>query len=283
MGMIAGERVFKVLDNDDVMPNKPTHFPALERSSEKMKGELAFENVSFGYTNEMLVLKNISFEVPAGKTIAIVGNTGSGKSTIIHLMNRLYQHTQGSIKIDNIPIQDYELADLRSQIAVVLQDVFLFNGSILDNLTLRNTHITRDRVIEATKMIDLHDFIMSLPGGYDFKVMERGATLSMGQRQLLSFARAILFNPSILILDEATSSIDSESEFLIQKAIDRLIRGRTSVVIAHRLSTIKKADKIMVLDHGEIREMGTHEQLLDQKGLYFQLYNTQFSKEMTSN
>ena len=202
-----------------------------------------------------------------GETIAIVGHTGSGKTTIISLLNRLYHIQKGEIRIDDVNIEDYKLDVLRKNIGVVLQDVFLFSGSVIDNITLRNPDIPREKVIEAAKLIDMHDFIMRLPGGYDYNVMERGATLSLGQRQLLSFIRALLYNPSILILDEATSSVDTESEMLIQNAIDTLIAGRTSIVIAHRLSTIRKADKIIVLDKGEIKEMGTHEELLSREGL----------------
>jgi ATP-binding cassette subfamily B protein len=193
-------------------------------------------------------------------------------------LNRLYHIQRGAIKIDDVNIEDFKLEKLRSNIGVVLQDVFLFSGSVLDNITLRNPSITREQVIEAAKMIDLHDFILRLPGGYDYNVMERGATLSLGQRQLLSFIRAILYNPSILILDEATSSVDTESEMLIQHAVDTLIRGRTSIIIAHRLSTIRKANKIIVLDKGEIKESGTHEELLMLGGFYSKLYTTQFEK-----
>ena len=215
-----------------------------------------------------------------GETIAIVGHTGSGKTTIISLLNRLYHIQKGVIKIDDVNIEDYELDVLRKNIGVVLQDVFLFSGSVIDNITLRNPDIPREKVIEAAKLIGMHDFIMQLPGGYDYNVMERGATLSLGQRQLLSFIRALLYNPSILILDEATSSVDTESEMLIQHAIDKLIAGRTSIVIAHRLSTIRKADKIIVLDKGEIKEMGTHEELLSLEGYYYKLYQLQFEKKL---
>jgi len=224
------------------------------------------------------VLKDISFHAKPGETIAIVGHTGSGKTTMISILNRLYEIQQGSIKIDGVNIQDYALAELRSKIGVVLQDVFLFSGSIYENITLRNTNITRQQVEEAARLIGMHDFIMQLPGGYDYQVMERGSTLSLGQRQLISFVRALLYNPSILILDEATSSVDTESEMLIQEAIDKLIAGRTSIIIAHRLSTISKASQIMVLDKGEIREMGTHEELLKQEGFYYKLHSMQFKK-----
>jgi ATP-binding cassette subfamily B protein len=276
MGIIASERVFKVLDNNDLIA--PTKNPLLSFSNgqNNFKGKIEFENVSFGYTPQNNVLTNISFTVNAGETFAIVGNTGSGKTSIISLINRLYQIQRGCIKIDDVPIEQIQLELLRSQIAVVLQDVFLFSGSVIDNITLRNPDIKKEAVIEAAKMIGIHDFISKLPGGYDFNVMERGATLSVGQRQLLSFARALLYNPSILILDEATSSIDSESELLIQNAINKLIAGRTAIIIAHRLSTIRKADQIMVLEKGVIKEIGTHIQLLEKEGYYYQLYRTQF-------
>lgn len=274
MGMIASERVFKVLDNKDYLQPSPPEAYA----PQKVKGKIEFDHVSFGYTPGSHVLKNVSFIVNPGETVAIVGHTGSGKTTVISLLNRLYQIRQGAIKIDDVKIEDYDLETLRKNIGVVLQDVFLFSGSILDNITLRNPGISREKVTEAAKLIDMHDFIMQLPGGYDFNVMERGAMLSLGQRQLLSFIRAILFNPSILILDEATSSVDTESEMLIQHAIDKLITGRTSIVIAHRLSTIRKANKIIVLDKGEVKEVGTHEELIARGGHYHKLYQLQFEK-----
>jgi ATP-binding cassette subfamily B protein len=272
MGIIASERVFKVLDNPDYINKEGNHAP------EKIKGGIGFEKVWFAYNNENYVLKDMSFSVSPGETVAIVGHTGSGKTTIISLLNRLYHIQKGVIKIDGVNIDDYKLEALRKNIGVVLQDVFLFSGSVVDNITLRNPDIMREKVIEAAKLIDMHDFIMRLPGGYDYNVMERGATISLGQRQLLSFIRALLYDPSILILDEATSSVDTESEMLIQHAIDTLIQGRTSIVIAHRLSTIRKANKIIVLDKGEIKEMGTHEELLALGGYYHKLYQLQFEK-----
>lgn len=275
MGIIASERVFKVLDNEDFIPE--SHKEAYQPAG-PLKGKLEFEKVWFAYSNEHYVLKEISFTVQPGETVAIVGHTGSGKTTIISLLNRLYHIQKGVIRVDNVNVDQYDLDTLRKNIGVVLQDVFLFSGSVMDNITLRNTDIPKEKVIEAAKLIDMHDFIMELPGGYDFNVMERGATLSLGQRQLLSFIRALLYNPSILILDEATSSVDTESEMLIQHAIDTLIRGRTSIVIAHRLSTIRKANKIIVMDKGEIKEMGTHEELLQNAGFYAQLYEMQFEK-----
>lgn len=273
MGIIASERVFKVLDNKDYIQNEGTYSPG------KIEGSVQFENVWFAYNGSQFVLKDLSFSVKQGETVAIVGHTGSGKTTIISLLNRLYHIQKGSIKVDGVNIEDFRLDSLRGKIGVVLQDVFLFSGSVIDNITLRNPAISREKVIEAAKMIDMHDFIMQLPGGYDYNVMERGATLSLGQRQLLSFIRAMLYDPSILILDEATSSVDTESEMLIQHAIDTLIEGRTSIVIAHRLSTIRKADKIIVLDKGELKEIGTHEELLQKGGYYSQLYEMQFENK----
>lgn len=273
MGMIASERVFKVLDNDDVMP-------ASEKNIEQVPvaGKINFEHVWFAYTDDRYVLKNINFTVTPGQTVAIVGHTGSGKTSVISLLNRLYQVQKGVIKIDDRPIADYNLSFLRSKIGVVLQDVFLFSGSVMDNITLRNPAITEAAVVEAAKLIGIHNFIMQLPGGYQYNVMERGATLSLGQRQLISFVRALLYNPAILILDEATSSVDTESEQLIQHAIDTLIKGRTSIVIAHRLSTILKANQIIVLDKGEIKEVGNHATLIEKGGFYANLHKMQFEK-----
>lgn len=270
MGMIASERVFKVLDNTNVTENSSAYAP------HKISGKLAFENVSFAYIEKQYVLKNINFSILPGQTMAIVGHTGSGKTSIISLINRLYTINSGQILLDDRDITDYDLNFLRSNIGVVLQDVFLFSGSIVDNVTLRNKDIPHHEVVQAAKLIGMHEFIMQLPGGYDYKVMERGATLSLGQRQLLSFIRALLYDPAILILDEATSSVDSESEAMIQQAIDKLIAGRTSIVIAHRLSTIRKADKIMVLDKGEIVEFGSHTELMQNEGAYFKLHQMQF-------
>jgi ATP-binding cassette subfamily B protein len=273
MGMIASERVFKVMDNEDTTMNEGN------TNAGHLKGKVEFDKVWFAYIDEQYVLKDISFTLNAGDTLAIVGHTGSGKTSIISLLNRLYQINKGSITIDDTNIEDFHLDDLRAKIAVVLQDVFLFSGSVKDNVTLRNPDIKDEDVVKAAKMISMHDFIMQLPGNYDYNVMERGATLSLGQRQLLSFVRALLYNPSILILDEATSSIDTESEALIQHAIEKLIANRTSIVIAHRLSTIRKADKIIVLDKGEIKEIGSHDELLEKRGFYYQLHKMQFEKQ----
>jgi ATP-binding cassette subfamily B protein len=276
MGVIASERVFNVLDNPEAAP------PFTNKPLENLRfiGKIEFENVHFAYDPAVPVLKGISFVAHPGETIALVGPTGSGKTSITSLLTRLYDFQSGQIKIDNLPIQSYELETLRGQVGVVLQDVFLFSGSIYDNITLRNASISRDRVEEAARMIGLHDFICSLPGGYDYDVRERGLTLSLGQRQLLSFIRALLYNPSILILDEATSSIDSESEQLIQQAIEKLVQGRTSIVVAHRLSTIRKAKRIIVLGKGEILEMGTHADLIAKNGHYAQLCRAQFPESI---
>ena len=274
MGMIASERVFKVLDNNDYLERKGKLEPTV------VNGKVEFENVWFGYNPEQPVLKNIHFTVEPGQTVAIVGHTGSGKTTIISLLNRMYEINSGKIRIDDLPIEEFELDTLRKNIGVVLQDVFLFSGSVMDNITLRNPGITEEKVMEAASLIGMHDFIMQLPGGYNYNVMERGATLSVGQRQLLSFIRALLYNPSILILDEATSSVDTESEQMIEKAINTLIAGRTSIVIAHRLSTIQRADNIIVLDKGEIKEIGNHRQLLEKGGFYSKLYEMQFEKKV---
>ncbi len=274
MGVIASERVFKILDNEDVSDRTGKYIPAA------IKGDVNFDHVWFSYIDQRYVLKDINFTIKAGETLAIVGHTGSGKTSIISLINRLYQIQKGSIKIDDTNIEEYDLDFLRSKIGIVLQDVFLFSGSVLDNVTLRNSAIKREEVIQAAKLIGMHEFIERLPGGYDYNVMERGATLSLGQRQLLSFVRALLYNPAILILDEATSSVDSESEALIQHAIDKLIAGRTSIVIAHRLSTIRKADKILVLDAGVVKEMGSHAELMAKQGHYYQLHKMQFEKQV---
>jgi len=274
MGMVAATRVFKVLDTnsqiDDTGQVEAAHF----------SGDLAFDKVEFSYVENEKVLKGISFNVKAGETVAIVGSTGAGKSTVINLLNRFYEIDSGTIRIDNTDINTVTLASLRSQIAVVLQDVFLFADTILNNITLNNPDISENQVIEAAKAIGIHDFIMSLPNGYQYNVKERGVMLSSGQRQLISFLRAYVTNPSILILDEATSSVDSYSEQLIQNATDKITKGRTSIVIAHRLATIQKADNIIVMDAGEIVEQGSHEELLKKaNGYYKNLYEVQFLKK----
>jgi len=271
MGMVGAERVFKVLDTNEVTEDRGTYAPEI------MKGNISFEKVWFAYNDENYVLKDISFEVEAGKTVALVGATGAGKSSTINILNRFYEIQKGEIKVDGTRIQDYELSYLRNKIATVLQDVFLFSDTIFNNITLNNDAITMEEVVDAAKKVGAHDFIERLPGGYQYNVMERGATLSAGQAQLISFIRALVYDPAILVLDEATSSVDTETEMLIQRAIENLMKGHTSIVIAHRLSTIQKADKILVLEKGEIKEMGTHQQLLKLDGYYKRLYDLQFN------
>ncbi|WP_113636736.1 ABC transporter ATP-binding protein [Nubsella zeaxanthinifaciens] len=276
MGMVGAERVFKVLDTQEITANNGTFKPA------KVRGDISFENVWFSYdqdneTDPKYVLKDISFEVKSGQTIALVGATGAGKSTTINILNRFYEIQKGSISVDGVAIKDYDLNFLRQQIATVLQDVFLFSDTIYNNITLNNPDISFEEVVDAAKQVGAHEFIERLPGGYHYNVMERGATLSAGQAQLISFIRALVYQPAVLVLDEATSSVDTETELLIQHAIDKLMQGRTSIVIAHRLSTIQKADVIIVLDKGEIKEKGTHQQLLKLDGYYKKLYDLQFS------
>ena len=271
MGMVAADRVFKVLDTTS---NIQDHG---EDTIENIKGDLEFADVKFSYVENEPVLKGVSFKVTAGDTIAIVGSTGAGKSTIVNLLNRLYDIDSGKITIDSKDIRTVALKSLRQNIAVVLQDVFLFADTILNNTTLSNPAISELEVQSAAKEIGVHDFIMSLPNGYHYNVKERGVMLSSGQRQLISFLRAYVTNPKILILDEATASIDSYSEQLIQKATQKITHGRTSIVIAHRLATIQKSDMIIVLDAGEIVEKGTHKELLSIKnGHYRNLYDAQF-------
>ncbi|MBT8375495.1 MAG: ABC transporter ATP-binding protein/permease [Bacteroidia bacterium] len=273
MGMVAADRVFKVLDTHSHIDDTGT------RVADHFKGQLEFKDVRFSYVADTEVLKGISLSVEEGQTVAIVGATGAGKSTIINLLNRFYDINSGEILIDGIDIRSFTLNSLRNQIAVVLQDVFLFADTILNNITLQNEYITEDDVITAAKAIGIHDFISSLPGGYHYNVKERGVMLSSGQRQLISFLRAYVTNPSILILDEATSSVDSYSEKLIQDATDTITKGRTSIVIAHRLATIQQADKIIVMDAGQIVEVGTHKSLLKKQGGYYKnLYEVQFLK-----
>lgn len=272
-GLVGADRVFKILDDDQTLPDNG------KIELENVKGKIDFENVKFSYVQNNPVLKGISFSTQPGEKIAIVGATGAGKSTIINLLSRFYDIDSGIIKIDDVNIYDMDLKNLRKHVAVVLQDVFLFNTTIYDNIVLGNKTITLEQVQEAAKIIGIDDFLSSLPKGYYSEVSERGSTLSVGQRQLISFLRAYIYNPAILVLDEATSSIDTESEELIQVATDKLTENRTSIIIAHRLATIQNADKIIVMDNGLIVEQGTHEQLLAKHGYYANLYEVQFSKE----
>ncbi|MFD2033659.1 ABC transporter ATP-binding protein [Belliella marina] len=269
MGVVSSSRIFKLLDSEEHIANEGGFKP------EKIKGNIKLEDVWFAYNDEEYVLKNINFEVKHGETIALVGATGAGKSSIINLISRFYEINKGSIQIDGTDIKEFELGTLRRHIGVVLQDVFLFSDTIFYNITLGNPDISREEVMHAAKLVGAKKFIERLPGGLDYNVMERGATLSVGQRQLISFVRAMVYNPEIIILDEATSSVDTETELLIQKAIDKMMTGRTSIVIAHRLSTIQRADKIIVLHQGEIKEVGTHESLLEHGGYYANLHKMQ--------
>ena len=274
MGMIAANRVFEVLDIKEHIQDKG------KEVAHTFNGNIEFNNVHFSYTDKEEVLKGINLDVKQGETIAIVGATGAGKSTIINLLNRFYEINSGEILIDKINIKDFTLDSLRNQIAVVLQDVFLFADTIHNNITLENPEISREQVVKAAKEIGVHDFIMTLPNGYDYNVKERGVMLSSGQRQLIAFLRAFVSNPSILILDEATSSIDSYSEDLIQRATETITKGRTSIVIAHRLATIINADKIIVMEKGHVVEQGSHYQLINQEeGYYKNLYYSQFAVE----
>ncbi len=272
MGMVGADRIFKVLDTDEVAVNTGKLAP------ETLKGDIEFKDVWFAYNEENWVLKDINFHLQPGKTLALVGATGAGKSSTINILNRFYEIGKGTVTIDGHDIREYDVDYLRSHIATVIQDVFLFTDTIANNISLNNTEITREQIIAAAKDVGAHEFIERLPGGYDYNVMERGSTLSAGQSQLISFIRALVYNPTILVLDEATSSVDTETEILIQNAIGKLMQGRTAIVIAHRLSTIQNADKIIVLDHGEIKEMGTHQELLRiEDGYYRKLYDLQFN------
>lgn len=271
MGMVSSERVFKVLDTESTIEADGTY------KADAMRGDISFRNVWFAYEDENWVIRDVSFEVEEGESLALVGATGAGKSTIINLLGRYYEYQQGEILIDGVNIRDYNLESLRGEMSTVLQDVFLFSDTIHNNITLNNPDITREQVIQAAKDVGAHEFIMRLPDGYDFNVKERGGVLSVGQRQLVSFIRAYVNNPKILILDEATSSIDTESEVMIQKATEVLTRGRTSIIVAHRLSTIRNATKILVFDNGQIVESGSHDELLEKNGRYKELYEIQFS------
>ena len=274
MGLIASERVFKVLDTKSFIPDSGTLQP------KHINGQVTFDQVHFAYDEETFVLKDISFTIEPGETLAIVGATGSGKSSVINILSRFYDIQQGVIKLDGIDIKKYKLDFLRGSIATVLQDVFLFNGTVMDNITQLDKNISQEEVISASKAIGAHQFIEAMPGGYDFKVTERGGNLSVGQRQLISFVRALVYAPHTLVLDEATSSIDTESEAVIQYAIEKLIAKRTSIIIAHRLSTIRHANKIMVLDKGRIVELGSHDELIKYAdGYYRKLYDMQFAHQ----
>ncbi len=272
MGIVSSSRIINLLDNKEHVQDTGTHKP------EHIQGAVKFEHVWFAYNGEEYVLKDVDFDVKPGETIALVGATGAGKSSIINLLNRFYEINKGSIMIDGEDIRSYDLGHLRKNIGVVLQDVFLFSDTIMNNITLGNPDVTEEMVWHAADLVGARKFIERLPGQLNYNVMERGATLSVGQRQLISFIRAMVYDPRILVLDEATSSVDSETEQMIQQAIEKMMKGRTSIVIAHRLSTIQKADKIMVLDLGEIRERGKHEELLAREGYYAQLYKMQYKE-----
>lgn len=272
--MASSERVFKLLDNNSIIPQ-----PINPLKIDKVIGEISFKNVWFGYNDDEYILKNISFDIKPGQTVAIVGATGAGKTSIINILTRFYDIQKGVITLDGIDIKELRKEDLRKYISVVLQDVFLFSGTIASNISMNNENISMDEIINAAKLVGADKFISQLPNGYNEEVKERGATLSVGQKQLISFARALAHNPQILILDEATSSVDTETEKLIQYAIEKLLIGRTAIVIAHRLSTIQNADKIIVMHKGEIKEIGTHQELLAKRGIYFRLYQLQFKEQ----
>ena len=271
MGMVAAGRVFDILDDTEQLEDEG------DAELDEVQGKVAFKDVVFAYDPEKPVLRGVNFNIEPGQCIAVVGATGAGKSTLINLLNRFYEIENGAIEIDDLDIRRMTLRGLRSHISVVLQDVFLFADTIEKNITLGNPNITLDTVIEAAKAIGVHEFIKALPGGYHFEINERGSTLSSGQRQLISFLRAYVANTSILVLDEATSSIDTYAEQLIQRATEKITEGRTSIIIAHRLATVQKADVILVMDQGQVVERGSHEELLSKKGMYYQLYQAQFA------
>ena len=270
MGIVGSARVIKLLETNEYLPANGNYKP------DRLEGRVRFENIWFAYSDENYVLKNISFEVKPGETVALVGATGAGKSSIINLLSRFYEVNKGKISIDDTNLLEYDLEWLRTRIGVVLQDVFLFSDTLENNITLGNKNISKEQIVAAAKAVGANEFIERLPGGLDYNVMERGATLSVGQRQLISFVRAMVYNPEILVLDEATSSVDSETEALIQNALSSMLKGRTSIVIAHRLSTIREADKIIVIDKGQIVEQGTHEELLALEGYYANLNRMQY-------
>ena len=272
-GVVASERVFKLLDTELTLPVTGTGQIA------SLQGAIRFDRVWFWYKPEQWVLRDFSLDVKPGEMVALVGHTGAGKSSVIQLLGRQYDIQRGTILIDGVSLADYDMTSLRNRMAFVLQDVFLFAGSIYENITLRNAAISLEQVTQAAEQIGAAEFIRRLPGGFDYRVQERGATLSMGQRQLIAFIRAMVYNPDLLVLDEATSSVDSESERLIQQAIEKLVSGRTSIVIAHRLSTIRHANKIVVLEKGQVIEQGTHHELMETKGKYFELYTLQFAAQ----
>ncbi|MFN4234115.1 MAG: ABC transporter ATP-binding protein [Bacteroidia bacterium] len=271
MGMVAGDRVFKILNTHESIKNTG------RLKMDNVKGNIDFQNVWFAYNNDDWVLKNVSFSIPEGKSLALVGPTGAGKTSVINLFGRYYEYQKGKILVDDHDLREYEISSIRKNIAFVLQDVFLFSDTIANNISLNDPKITREEIIEAAKTVGAHNFIMNLPGNYDFNVMERGSMLSVGQRQLIAFIRAYVQNPKILVLDEATSSVDTETEQLIQQATNKLTENRTSIIIAHRLATIQKVDKIIVLDQGEVIEQGSHQELLKQNGKYKRLFELQFN------
>ena len=276
MGIVSSQRIFDLLDSEEHLTNEGNYKP------EEIKGKVSFDRVWFAYNEEDYVLKDISFDVKEGETIALVGATGAGKSSVINLLSRFYEINKGEIEIDGHSLQDYDLSALRRHIGVVQQDVFLFSDTIRHNITLGNPDIPDEKMKQAAELVGVDKLIERLPGGYDYNVMERGSTLSVGQRQLISFVRAMVYDPKIIVLDEATSSVDTETEELIQSAIEVLMKGRTAIVIAHRLSTIQGADKIIVLDKGEIKEIGTHQELIDNKGFYANLYQMQYKEVIAS-